>query len=160
MVDELLQRRRVTNLRFVRQDQLAVIQDVIHVEDLQVTYAGQAAFVCVLQVERKRLLNVFGVKDVLTQDVKCLTADVLTALHQQCVAQQVADMDLLTVQVICTSLFQVLHLQELQECHVQVVTKQTDKDKETTEYSPAVVVLQVLHTTKHVIAGLKEWAAQ
>ena len=81
MVDELLQRRRVTNLRFVRQDQLAVIQDVIHVEDLQVTYAGQAAFVCVLRVERKRLLNVFGVKDVLTQDVKCLTADVLTALH-------------------------------------------------------------------------------
>ena len=47
----------------------------------------------------------------------------------------------LTVHQTCTSLFRVHRLQELQECHVQVVTKQMDKDKETTEYSQEGVVL-------------------
>ena len=93
------------------------------------------------QVDQKRLPNVFGVKTVHTVDVKCLTAVVLTVLHYQCVVQQVADMVQLTVHQICTSLCQVHHLQELQECHVQVVTKQMDKDKETTEYSQEGVVL-------------------
>jgi len=46
------------------------------------------------------------------------------------VVQLVADMDLLTVQVICTSLYQVHHLHHTQECHVQAVIKQMDKVKE------------------------------
>jgi hypothetical protein len=46
------------------------------------------------------------------------------------VVQLVADMDLLTVQVICTSLYQVHHLHRTQECHVQAVIKQMDKVKE------------------------------
>ena len=119
----------------------AVTQDVTVVEDSQVTYVDRVHFVCVHQVDQKRLPNVFGVKTVHTVDVKCLTAVVLTVLHWQCLVQQVADMAQLTVHQTCTSLCQVHHLQELQECHVQVVTKQMDKDKETTEYSQEGVVL-------------------
>ena len=55
----------------------AVTQDVIVVEGFQVMFVDRVHFVCVHRVDQKRLPNVFGVKDVLTQDVKCLTADVL-----------------------------------------------------------------------------------
>ena len=74
MQDVLLQRQQVINLLYVRQVVLAVTQDVIHAEDFLVTYVGQADSVCVYPAERKRLLNVFGVKDVLTQDVNNLIA--------------------------------------------------------------------------------------
>ena len=120
----------------------AVTQDVTVVEDFQVTYVDQADFVCVHQVDQKRLPNVFGVKTVHTADVNNLIAVVLTVLHWQCVVQQVADMAQLTVHQICTSLCQVHHLQELQECHVQVVINHMDRHKETTEYSQEGVVLQ------------------
>ena len=73
MQDVLLQRQQVINLLYVRQVVLAVTQDVIHAEDFLLTYVDQADSVCVYLVERKRLLNVFGVKDVLTQDVNNLT---------------------------------------------------------------------------------------
>jgi hypothetical protein len=73
MVDELLQLLRQKHLQYVRQDQLAVTQDVILVEDFRVTYADQADFVCVHRAVQKQQVNVFGVKDVLTQDVKCST---------------------------------------------------------------------------------------
>ena len=72
--DELLQHQQVINLPYVRQVVLAVTQDVIHAEDSQHTYVGQEVFVCVYPVEQKRLPNVFGVKDVLTQDVNSLIA--------------------------------------------------------------------------------------
>ena len=72
--DELLQHQQVINLPYVRQVVLAVTQDVIHAEDSQLTYVGQEVFVCVYPVEQKRLPNVFGVKDVLTQDVNSLIA--------------------------------------------------------------------------------------
>jgi hypothetical protein len=72
---------QVSNLQFVRQALLVVIQDVTLVEDFQVMYADRADFVCVHQVVQKRLQNVFGVKTVHTVDVKCLTVDVLTVLH-------------------------------------------------------------------------------
>ena len=72
--DELLQHQQVINLPYVRQVVLAVTQDVIHAEDSQLTYVGQEVFVCVNPVEQKRLPNVFGVKDVLTQDVNSLIA--------------------------------------------------------------------------------------
>jgi hypothetical protein len=48
------------------------------------------------------------------------------------VVQQVADMDLLTVHQICTSLYQVRLLQVQQECHVQAVIDQLVKTKEIT----------------------------
>ena len=56
--------------------------------------------------------------------------------------QLVADMGLLTVQVICTSLYQVHHLHHTQECHVQAVIKQMDKVKVIMACSQEAVVLQ------------------
>jgi len=81
MVEELLKLITEMHLRSVQVAQLAVTQDVTVVEDFQVGYAGQADFVCVHQVEQKRLLNVGLAKVVHTAGVKCLTADVLTVLH-------------------------------------------------------------------------------
>ena len=58
----------------MRQVVLAVTQDVILVEDFQLTYVDQVGSVCVYPEERKRLPNVSGVKDVLIQDVNSLIA--------------------------------------------------------------------------------------
>ena len=49
------------------------------------------------------------------------------AQHWQFVVQLVADMVLLTVPLICTSLCQVHHSQECHVCHVMVATKHMDK---------------------------------
>jgi len=73
MVDELLQLHQQKHLQYVRQDQLAVTQDVILVEDFRVTYADQVHFVCVHRAVQKQQVNVFGAKDVHTVDVKCST---------------------------------------------------------------------------------------